>query len=273
MRRHTTRLRAGLLAFFVGAAVLSLLPTPGQPDVPRAPVCEPAPARPADPPAVIDEDTTKEAGPRVTQQLWVDFPKAGLLHVRAVENYGEPMRVEVLDVEKDALLYSFPAPTEEPPDADAKYGNPFLRFRVLRVEGLPQPLIFVVAVMPGVSGHGFSAMLIGEVGGRLKVLTPETLDTNNQGGIHVGDLGGGRGAGVAVWWPVWDTGCEGHYSAHRFEVSYHPLDSRTKRFRKGKTLRSKRKYGGHGEGALKELGLGFTDLLQDIPDVSEYHWL
>lgn len=273
MRRQTTRLRAGLLAFFVGAAVLSLRPAPRQPDVPPAPVCEPTPAPPADPPAVIDVAAAKEDGPRVTQQLWVEFPKAGLLHLRAVENYGEPMRIEVLDDETEALRYSFPAPTEDQPDADAKYGNPFLRFRVLRVEGLPQPLIFVVAVTPGVSGHGFEASLIGEVGGRLKVLTTAQLATSNQGGIHVGDLGGGRGKGVAVWTYIWDTGCEGHYSAHRFEVEHYPFDTRRGRFIKGRTVRSKWKYGSHGEGALRELGLDYTDLLQDIPDVSEYHWL
>jgi hypothetical protein len=143
----------------------------------------------------------------------------------------------------------------------------------LRPHGLPLPLILVVAVTPGVSGHGFTATLIGEVGGRLKVLTEGPLGAGNQSGIYVGDLGAGRGVGLALWSPIWDTGCEGHYSAHRIEVELYPFDSRRGRFRKGRVLTSKGKYGGHGEGALEELRLSYTDLFQDMPDVSEYHWL
>jgi hypothetical protein len=245
-------------------------PTRKQTDAP--PARETPTARPA--PAVVPPaDTAKEEGPRVTQELWITFPKAGQVHVRAVENYGEQMRLEFLDIEKDTVLHSFPAPTDEQPDATATYGNPFLRFRVLRVEGLPQPLVLAVAVTPGVSGHGFSASLIGEVGGRLKVLNKKPLETDNQSGIHVGDLGGGRGMGVAVWTYIWDTGCEGHYSAHQYRVERYPFDARRGRFVGGRTVRSKGKYGGHGEGALKELRLRYTDLLQDMSDVSEYHWL
>jgi hypothetical protein len=269
MRRHT-RLRAGLLALSVGAAVLSMRPARTQTDLPPAPPPQAPPTPAPEPPAA--EDAAKDEGPRVTQQLWVNFPKAGRVHVRAIEDFGEQMRIEVLDVETEALLYSFPAPAEERPEA-GYIANPFLRFAVVRRGGLPRPLILAVAVTPGVSGHGFSASLIGEVGGRLKILTPAPLATDNQGGVHVGDLGGGRGAGVAVWTPIWDTGCEGHYSAHRFEVEHYPFDTRRGRFIRGRTVRSVGKYGRHGEGALEELGLRYTDLLQDMPDVSAYHWL
>ncbi len=275
MRRHTTRLRAGLLAFSVGAAVLSLSPARTEPAPSPTPTCTPPAVSwlAASAPISI-ADTAKDAGPRVSQQLWVKFPKAGLVQVRAVENYDERMRIEVLDGETDALLYTFQAPTDAQPNAEQeKFGTAFLRFRVLRDLGLPQPLILVVAVRPGGSGHGFYVSLIGEVGGRLKVLTRERLTTNNQGGIHVGDLGGGRGMGVAIWSPIWDPDCEAHYGAHQFEVEQNPLDVRRGRFVKGRTVRSRKKYGGHGEGALGELRLGYTDLLQDMPDVSEYHWL
>jgi hypothetical protein len=277
MRLHATRLTAGLLAFVTGTAAASLRPAPTQTTTPtvQTPQTPPAPAvvQTTDTTTVVFAETAKEKGPRVTQQLWIDFPKAGLVHVRAVENFGEQMRIEILDVATDALLHSFPAPTDEQPDAEMKVGNPFLRFRILRTAGLPGPLIFVVAVTPGGSGHGFYASLIGEVGGRLKVLTRESPATDNQGGIHIGDLGGGRGVGLAVWAPICDFNCEGHYSPHRFEVEYYPFDARRGSFIKGRTVRSKGKYGGHGEGALKELRLSYTDLLQDMPDISEYHWL
>lgn len=48
--------------------------------------------------------------------------------------------------------------------------SPFVRFRVVRAAGLPEPLLSLVAVTPGVSGYRFRASLIGGVGGRLKVL-------------------------------------------------------------------------------------------------------
>lgn len=55
-------------------------------------------------------------------------------------------------------------------------------------------------------------------------------------------------------------------------MKFYPFDSHRRRFREGGTLRSKGRYDVHGEGALRELRLSYTDLLQDMPDVSEYLW-
>ena len=271
LRLHATRLTAGLLGFALGNASAGLRPVPKQDTPPPAP--PPAAYREPPPAATVTvSDTAPAVRPRVTQKLVTSFPGLGMVWVRAVENYGERMRIEVLSVETDALLYSFEDPTDERPGAGS-ISNPFLRFRILRIEGLPQPLIFAVTVTPGGSGHGFYAMLIGEVGGRLKVLTEEPLGTSNQGGIYVGDLGAGRGFGAAVWETTWDYDSECHYCPHRYEVALYPFDSRRKRFVKGRVLKSQRQYGGHGDGALGELRLRYTDLLQDMPDVSDYHWL
>jgi hypothetical protein len=279
MQRHTTRVTTALLAFALGAGAANLFParrravtetvTPAPTADAACPVASAAMVTVADTVA----DDAKGATPRVKQTLVTTFPTLGTVRVRAVENFGEQMRIEVLDVgtDTDKVLASFPAPVEGPPDADAKLANPFQRFRILRPAGLPGPLIFAVATSPGGSGHGFGAMLIGEVGGHVRVLTEKPLWTDNQGGVYVGDLGGGRGVGAAVWWPADDGAC--HYCPQTFEVALYPFDSRRKRFVKGCVLRSKGMYGGHGEGALKELGLNYTDLLQDMPDVSDYHWL
>ncbi len=274
----TARLATALLAFAIGTGAASLRPARRQTAqvttteaATLAPNVADCPAPPAATVAVAD--TPKPDAPRVTQTVVTSFPTLGMVYVRAVENYGEEMRVEVLDVETDKLVASFPIKTSYVPEAGARFDNPFLRFRILRPDGLPRPLILAVAVTPGVSGHGFRAALIGEAGGRLKLLTDGALRAGNQSGIYVGDLGGGRGVGLALWSPIWDVGCEGHYSAHRIEFELYPFDSRRKRFRKGHVMTSKGKYGGHGEGALEELGLRYTDLFQDMPDVSEYHWL
>lgn len=279
MLSHTTRVAAALLAFALGAGAANLFPARRR-AAPETTTTAPTaaadcPVPPAATVTVADTvaDDAKGTTPRVKQTLVTTFPTLGTVRVRAVENFGERMRIEVLEVgtETDKVLACFPAPFEEPPDAEAKLANPFLRFRVLRPAGLPGPLILAVVVTPGGSGHGFGSMLIGEIGGCLQGLTEKTLWTNNQGGVYVGDLGGGRGAGAAVWWPADDGQC--HYCPQTFEVALYPFDSRRARFVEGPVLRSKGMYGGHGEGALKELGLAYTDLLQDTPDVSDYHRL
>lgn len=273
MRPHTTRVAAALLAFALGAGAANLFPARRrQSDERAAPGATTAADRRAPQSATVTvADTPKPVAPRIKQTLVTSFPTLGLVRLQAVENFGERMRVEAFDVKTDSPLAIFPAPVEEAPRADAQVANPFLRFRVVRARGLPGPVVFVVAVTPGGSGHGFSAMLIGEVGGRLKVLNEETLFADNQSGIHVGALGGRAGAGAAVWRPMWEDG--GHYAPHRYEVTLYRFDPRRRMFVKSRVLESEREYEGHGEGALKELGLDYTDLLQDMTDVSDYHWL
>lgn len=279
MRRHATRLTATLLAFAAGCAAsagANLFERP-QPLRPPPAGARPAPAPGPQPPAAPadDDDESPPSLPRVTQTLIVRFPRLGLVCVRAVENFGERVRVEFADYETGQVIAHFPADGAESffftPRPGVTFTNPFLRLKVLRLEGLPQPLIIAVAVTPGGSGCGFNAMIIGEVGGRLKRLTREPLMTSNLGGLFVGDLGGGRGLGAAAWDYIWDFGSEGHYSAHRYEIKLYPFDPRRREFRWGGELRSTRKHGGQGDGALAEFGLKYVDLLQDIHDVSVFY--
>jgi hypothetical protein len=147
--------------------------------------------------------------------------------------------------------------------------DPFVRFRALDVEGLPAPLVLAVAVRPGGSDHGFETTVVGARGAAFRVLTPEPLLTSMQGGVFVGDLGGARGPGAAVWGFIWEDG-EVHHASHRYEVKLYPFDARRGVFRRAAVLRSKQKHA-RGEDALEELGLPrFTNLLDNFPAIEEY---
>jgi hypothetical protein len=84
--------------------------------------------------------------------------------------------------------------------------NPFLRFQVLRPACFGPPLILAVAVVPGGSDHGFWAAVIGEVAGKLAVLTPSELSLQVQGGLSLGHLNKRFGCGLVVWKFIWDDG-------------------------------------------------------------------
>lgn len=276
MQIYKARLLLSLLTFAVGVAAADAEFPRKTPTTKTLPAY--LPPRPSPPTPQTSEAASAERDdptPRITESVVVSFPTLGEVRARAVENFGEPVRLEFVKLEREEVLAAFDAPHSDsdprgfsPASGDSPE-SPFLRFKVLRVGGLPQPLILSVAVTPGGSDCGFYATVIGEQHGSLRVLTPEPLDTSILGGIHVGDLGGGRGAGAAVWHFIWDDG-EGHYSEHRYEVKLYPFDSRRGRFVEGATLRTRGKHA-RREDALGELGLKYTNLLQDMPDVSERH--
>jgi hypothetical protein len=196
------------------------------------------------------------------------------VRVRAVKQTRRVPRLEFVSAATRRTLKVFHLGASDPEafKPDAGWGDspidPFVRFRALDVEGLPRPLVFAVAVRPGGSDHTFETTLVGEAGGRLKVLTPEPLLTSIQGGVFVGDLGGGRGRGVAVWVFLWED--EAHYAAHRYEVKLYTYDARRASFRRAAVLRSKGKHR-QGADALEELGLPrYTNLLDDFPAIKDY---
>lgn len=213
--------------------------------------------------------------PKIKQEGVVRFPRAGEVRVRAVEQPLRLPRLEFASLPAGRALRVFTLGTSDPRAyrPDAGWGespiDPFVRFMPLDAEGLPRPLVLAVAVRPGGSDHGFETTLIGEAGGRLKVLTAEPLLTSIQGGVFVGDLGRAYGRGAAVWGFLWDDD-EAHYDAHRYEVKLYPYDARRAVFRRAAVLRSKGKHRS-GADALEELGLPrYANLLDDFPALKDY---
>ena len=142
--------------------------------------------------------------------------------------------------------------------------------RVLeKIEGLPVPLIQILSINPGGSDHGFWTNLIGEVNGKIKLLTPQIIENAIQGGVYFGDLGKRNGIGLALFNFVWDAQ-EAHYQEHHYQVELYKFNQKTGTFVKVKKLVSKNKYNDEF-GALKELGFGhFKNRLNDFPGIGKY---
>jgi hypothetical protein len=86
-----------------------------------------------------------------------------------------------------------------------------LRFEETRLGD--QPLLHVVARYPGGSGELFRHhLIILDPLTDSQELAPRDLAHTNMGGFFVGDLGEGRGPGIALWDAEWNEGA--HYDPH-----------------------------------------------------------
>ena len=88
-----------------------------------------------------------------------------------------------------------------------------VRFETARLGG--ETILHGVAFYPGGSGHGYRHVLLrlSGWGAELEPLAPLPLAHGNRDGFFVGDLGGGRGDGIALWDAEWGEG-ESHYEPH-----------------------------------------------------------
>lgn len=203
----------------------------------------------------------------------VRFARLGEVRVRAIVRARRLPRLEFTRATTGRRLLTVTVGTSDPelfrPDPTPSPANPFVRFMKLDAEGIPGPLIFAVAIRPGGSDHTFETTIIGESGARLKVFTPQPFLTPIQGGVFIGQLGGRRGLGAAVWQFLWGDD-EAHYAAHRYEVQLYRFNPRTRSFVKGPALRSRNKHES-GQDALVELGLPrYTNLLDNFPAITDY---
>lgn len=213
-----------------------------------------------------------DANSRISQAENVRFPKNGALKISAVETIGKDLVLRFSNPKTGKIVRSFQMTSD---DADrykpfdfSSLTNAFLRFRVLKIKGLPSPLVHAVAVGPGGSDHGFLSVIIGEIKGKLKILSPP-IETSIQGGVHLGSLGANRGSGIAVWNFIWGND-EIHHDEHRYNVTFYRFDAKSQTFIKGETINSKRKHENY-RGALNELKLSFFKNDQNaIPKVRKY---
>lgn len=218
-----------------------------------------------------------QSKPRITQQATATFPSLGMVRIRALETPQEPLKLEFYSLRQKTVLTTLEMEnsmlSEKPGPA-----SEFLRFQVTSLPSLSQPLIFAVMVSPGGSDATFFAYVIGWKEGRFQVLSDDSIETQVQGGLFLGNLGKEYGYGVASWTFLWcaekettEPDCrETHYDKHRYEINLYPLDTQSLTFKPAITLRTKRKYAGHGEGALKEFGFTFQDVRRRMNKVRQY---
>lgn len=193
---------------------------------------------------------------QVVQQTTVEFPRSGRLRVQVVASKKGGRVVFRSDatgrlvhpLTRGGRVASRSVLTADAGDA--------LFFKVIGVAG---PMILVSTVHRGADYCGYTARLFGEAAGRLRLLTPGPLETDDMGGLYVGDLGAGRGRGVAVWRFIWGEG-EAHFDAHRYEFKLFEYRPRSGSFAAATVLKSKSRHE-RWEEVAGELGLPFQNSL------------
>ena len=207
----------------------------------------------------------------VVQSETVDFPGIGVVRVEAVEPQGGLPKMMFSEASTSRKLFAADVGASDPGQLsfyvirhDFGMMSPRMRFHTLRVAEMPSPLIFAVVMRPGGSDCLYAAALIGAVKGQLRVLTPEQLWTNVEGGFYVGSLNSKFGTGLVRWNYIW--GDEAHSQPHRYEMSIFHFDATDSRFKLVQSVASEHRFD-TSEEFLTTLGLHVRNLLSTFPDL------
>lgn len=203
---------------------------------------------------------------KISQTENVRFSGIGIVRISAHEDFGQTPRLTVTEVSSgEELLSAYFGSSAWRSDPKLGDLNPRFRFRIVRVRGFSEPLIIGIAMDPGVSDSAWEAVVIGVINGHPEQLTYESLQTSNEGGFFVGDLGQGVGLGAAQWDFVWGED-EGHPPPHQFEVKLYRWNGW--RFEWYKVFRTKKKYQS-GREALRAYGLHYVDIRKSFEEWSD----
>ena len=199
----------------------------------------------------------------------VDFPGIGTVTLRTIKAVGALPSVALAGPDGKVLLNATVGGTQSSffriskgPDGSL---NPTVHYAVLAGPDPTSKAVLAVAAATGGSDCAYEAIVFGSDRGKLSLWTPKTLDTQAEGGIYVGDLGGHRGYGLAVWNFIW--GDEPHVAPHRYKVWLYRLNRLHMKFYPTETLTTRGHYADDAT-ALRELHLDFPNLTKDIPNLS-----
>lgn len=144
----------------------------------------------------------------------VDFGKAGKIKVEAHEQVGQALHLVFENAESGRVLETIgieDVPAREPPR---------IRFRVMHIDGLPDPLILAVINTNGASDCYYYPIPIARVSGKFRRLLSEAPEMDTQGGFSLGSLGRRGGLGLAIWTFKWGPN-ESHYDHHRYRLKFY----------------------------------------------------
>jgi hypothetical protein len=262
MKHLSTRLPIASATF-----LFSLLITNALTVTKRAPACHEQPTLQATPfvsPTVAPPQPTPtpDKTPRISQQEIVNFPGIGRVRISAVETFAESLHLEFRDADTGKLLDSEYFFGEEAEEDNVE--SPYLRFRVLHVKGLPDPLVVGMSARPAADHDDWKSIAVGAVNGSFRELTSEQLEGTDQGGFYYGNLGHGRGLGTVSWEFVY--GNEGHPDPHQYELKVYKWNPKTTSFEWYQVLRTRGKFS-DGEKAVRSLGFNVRDMGLGYPDL------
>jgi len=118
-----------------------------------------------------------------------------------------------------------------------------------------QPVVDIITEHHGGSGDQFAHRLFAVDGDALRAIAAPPLEHSNMGGFFVGDLGRGRGVGVALWDADWNGG--GHYAPHRYQLRY--FIWRNGRLEAVPMIETRRKIEPDPDKAARAMALPFRD--------------
>jgi hypothetical protein len=195
----------------------------------------------------------------VEQHGMVDFPGIGRLRIEVIKSRNSN-RVVFRSNKTGKIVNPLTRAGQRPDASRLKVSaREAIYFKIENSDSVSSPLIYVTTVYRGADHCAFTMQVIGEVAGRLRFLTSKPFETDDMGGMHVGDLGQQRGQGVAVWSFIWGND-EAHFEAHRYKFELYKYESNKQRFVKITTVNSKRRYQ-QGKDAAQELHLPYKNFL------------
>jgi hypothetical protein len=197
------------------------------------------------------------------------FPGIGEVFIKTEKAMGQLPKVVVTDATGRVLLSTAVGGTQSDyfriqQNTDGTL-NPTVHYAVLPGPTPDSRAVLAVAAATGGSDCAYEAVVFGSNRGKLSLWTPRTLDTMAEGGIYVGDLGGRKGYGLAVWNFIW--GNEAHVDPHRYKVWFYKLNRRTMVFVPAGTRMTRGRFASD-TAALHELGLTFPNLTRAVPKLA-----
>jgi hypothetical protein len=140
---------------------------------------------------------TNQPESSMEQKEFIQFPDLGVLEVKAQAIEEQLPSLVIRDASKKKLLKIEMGNTYS--DTVSFQHSAGIEFKVFHIIGLPDPLLMVIALGPGGSDNLWEMTLIGVVSGQIIRIWKQSKKLFNAGGLFVGDLGKGRGIGIAQW--------------------------------------------------------------------------
>lgn len=135
-----------------------------------------------------------------------------------------------------------------------------IRFRVLHVAGLLDPLILGIAHATGASDCAYQTIPIGLVHGKIRVLSSHVLDFATQGGIYLGKATTSQ-AELALWYAQSAYGVE-HYGPHKYRFEFFRWNPKTGLLERH-SVKASRRYDSERE-AAESFGLMPTGIVDAV---------